>query len=204
MIDCLRSFWLVKGRHPPGCPTSNLNDVAVRGCQLRTVLTTDCIGGTRLIWHVPSSSRFGKRLYPQYSDYYVSKISGPQEQMCLLLIKLCFYGLFVSCMGAALVEVFSEIEGQTAFSHDHQSWLEVWTDDGSLPVSAHHCQQPVATGGQILGQMSLAVQEYSPVKSGRDGHGWDLIIGKPRMLKLGLGIDAKTGHLCNVKRKMRK
>ena len=37
--------------------------------------------------------------------------------------------LLVSCRGAALVEVFVEIEGQTAFSHDHQSWLEVWTDD---------------------------------------------------------------------------
>ena len=112
--------------------------------------------------------------------------------------------LLVSCRGAALVEVFVETEGQTAFSHDHQSWLEVWTDDGSLPVSAHHYQRQVPTGGQILGQMSLVVQEYSPVKSGKDRHGRDLIIGKPGMLKLGLGIDAKTGHLCNVKRRMRK
>ena len=112
--------------------------------------------------------------------------------------------LLVTCRGAALVEVFVEIEGQTAFSRDHQAWLEVWTDDGSLPVSAYHYQRPVATDGQILGQMSLAVQEYSPVKSGKDCHGRDLIIGKPGMLKLGLGIDAKTGHLCNVKRRMRK
>ena len=124
---------------------------------------------------------------------------------CVLLIKLCFDGcLLVLCRGAALVEVFVEVEGQTAFSRDHQAWLEVWTDDGSLPVSAHHYQQPVATDGHILGQMSLAVQEYSPVKSGKDCHGRDLIIGKPGMLKLGLGIDAKTGHLCNVKRRMRK
>ena len=35
----------------------------------------------------------------------------------------------LSLAGAALVEVFVEIEGQAAFSHDHQSWLEVWTDD---------------------------------------------------------------------------
>ena len=78
-----------------------------------------------------------------YSSSYVSMV-------CLL----------VSCRGAALVEVFVEIEGQTAFSHDHQAWLEVWTDDGSLPVSAHQYQRPVATGGQILGQISLAVQEF--------------------------------------------
>ena len=110
----------------------------------------------------------------------------------------------VSRRGAALVEVFVEIEGQTAFSHDHQSWLEVLADDGSLPVSAHHYQRPVATGGQIVGQMSLAVQEYCPVKSGKDCHGRDLIIGKPGMLKLDLGIDAETGHICNVKRRMRK
>ena len=122
-----------------------------------------------------------------YSSSYVSMV-------CLL----------VSCRGAALVEVFVEIEGQTAFSHDHQAWLEIWTDDGSLPVSVHHYRRPVAKGGQILGQMSLAVQEYSPVKSGKDRHGQDLIIGKPGMLKLGLGIDARTGHLCNVKRRMRK
>ena len=116
------------------------------------------------------------------------------------------YFLLVSCRGAALVEVFVKIEGQTAFSHDHQAWLEVWTDDGSLPLSAHHYQRPAtgATDAQTLGQMSLAVQEYSPVKSGKDRHGRDLIIGKPGMLKLGLGIDAKTGHLCNVKRRMRK
>ena len=61
----------------------------------------------------------------------------------------------------------------------------------------------MATGGQILGQMSLAVQEYSPVKSGKDRHGWDLIIGKPEMLKLGL-VWSKSGHLCNIKRRMRK
>ena len=33
MIDCLRSFRLVKGRHPPGCPRSSFSDVVVRGCQ---------------------------------------------------------------------------------------------------------------------------------------------------------------------------
>lgn len=125
-----------------------------------------------------------------YSSSYVSMV-------CLL----------VSCRGAALVEVFVEIEGQTAFSHDHhdhKAWLEVWTDDGSLPVSAHRYQRPIATGGQILGQMSLAIQEYSPVNSGKDRHGQDLTIGKPGMLTLGLGIEARTGHLCNVKRRMRK
>ena len=112
--------------------------------------------------------------------------------------------LLISCRGAALVEVIVEIEDQTAFSHDHQAWLEVWTDDGLLPLSAHHYQRWRATDSKILGQMSLAVQESSPVESGKDCHGWDLIIGRPGMLKLGLGIDAKTGHLCNVKRRMRK
>lgn len=34
--------------------------------------------------------------------------------------------------------------------------------------------------------------------------GQKLIIGRPGVLKLGLGVDAKTGRLCNVKRKMRK
>lgn len=106
----------------------------------------------------------------------------------------------ITCRGAAMVEVFVEIEGQTAFSRDHQAWLEIWTDDGSLPVSAHHYQRPVATDGQLLGQMSLAVQEYSPVKSGKDYHGRDLIIGKPGMLKLGLGIDAKPATVqCQAK-----
>ena len=34
MIDCLSSFWLAKGRHPPGCLRSSFSDVVVRGCQL--------------------------------------------------------------------------------------------------------------------------------------------------------------------------
>ena len=36
------------------------------------------------------------------------------------------------------------------------------------------------------------------MQSGRDHHGRDLTIGKPGMLKLGLGIDAKIGHLCKM------
>ena len=70
---------------------------------------------------------------------YIFIASGSQESVWFVYLSLAG--------GAALIEVFVETERQTAFSRDHQAWLEVWTDDGSLPVSAHHYQRHVATDG---------------------------------------------------------
>ena len=102
-----------------------------------------------------------------------------------------------------MVEVFVEDEGTLTVSPTHSAWLEVWTDDGSLPMSANP-QQPVGSVDEKLGQIHPSNQQSSPVKSGKDRYKRDLIIGKPGMLKLGLGIDARSGHICIVKRKMRK
>lgn len=141
VIDCIRSFWLVKGRHPPGCPRSSFHDVAVHHCQLcfqdgahSRLHWRDktCLARTELIM-IWKASLFLLFLLSCQQDFRTTGAdvfysSSYVSMVCLL----------VSCRGAALVEVLVEIEGQTAFSHEHQSWLEVWTDDGSLPVSAHH------------------------------------------------------------------
>ena len=56
---------------------------------------------------------------------------------------------------------------------------------------------------QTLGQLHISIQAVSVVNPGKFCNGCDLIIGKLGMLKLGLGIDAKTGCICNVKHRMR-
>ena len=50
MIDCLRSFSLVKGRRPPGCPRAGFNDVAVCDCQLRRISKAYKDAQNRLLW----------------------------------------------------------------------------------------------------------------------------------------------------------
>lgn len=57
---------------------------------------------------------------------------------------------------------------------------------------------------QTLGQLHISIQAFSAVNPGKICYGCNLIIGKPGMLKLGLGIDAKTGCICNVNRTMQK
>ena len=64
MIDCLRSFCLVKLRVPApqdalGLVTMMLHQVIVVNAVLlghARMLRTDCFGKTRLVLHVPSSS----------------------------------------------------------------------------------------------------------------------------------------------------
>ena len=64
MIDCLRSFCLVKSRVPApqdalGLVTMILHQVTVMNAALlghTRMLRTDCFGETRLVLHVPSSS----------------------------------------------------------------------------------------------------------------------------------------------------
>ena len=63
MIDCLRSFCLVKLRVPApqdalGLVTMMLHQVIVMNAALlghTRMLRTDCFGETRLVLHVPSS-----------------------------------------------------------------------------------------------------------------------------------------------------
>ena len=71
--------------------------------------------------------------------------------------------------------------------------------DWSAELSGHHSLLV-----NLVSKWTVSIQEFSPVMSAKHRHGRGLIICKPGMLKLGLGIDAnKTGHLCTVKRKMR-
>ena len=60
MIDCLRSFCLVKLRVPApqdalGLVSMMLHQVIVMNAALLGHLTTDCFGETRLVLHVPIS-----------------------------------------------------------------------------------------------------------------------------------------------------
>ena len=109
-----------------------------------------------------------------------------------------------SCMGSASAEVLVKNEAQVSLSPAHSAWLEVWTDDAQLPVSAKRHQQQAAVHDQNLGQLHISIQASSVLDPGKNCNGCDLIIGKPGMLKLGLGIDATTGCICNVKRTMQK
>ena len=43
-------FRQVKGRHPPGCPRSSFNDVAVRDCQLHRITEPYKDAQNRLLW----------------------------------------------------------------------------------------------------------------------------------------------------------
>ena len=107
--------------------------------------------------------------------------------------------------GAALVEVFNCDHSHDAVSGSHTAYLEVWSGNNSVSGLVSPPQRPrLAAAGQYLEQMTINIQEFSLVKSGKDCCGPDLIIGSPAMLKLGLGVDAKTAHLCNVKRRLRK
>ena len=109
-----------------------------------------------------------------------------------------------SCRGSALVEVLVGNKAQPSLLPAHSAWLEVWTDDAPLPVSAKRHQQQAAVRDEILGRLHISIQASSVLNSGKNCNGCDLIIGKPGMLKLGLGIDTTTGCVCNVKRTMRK
>lgn len=109
-----------------------------------------------------------------------------------------------SCRGSALVELHVENEVQLSLVPAHTAWLEVWTDDEPLSVSASCHQQLAAMHNQTLGQLHISIQAVPVVNPGKMCHGCDLIIGKLGMLKLGLGIDAKTGCICNVKHAMQK
>ena len=106
--------------------------------------------------------------------------------------------------GSALVEVLVGDEAQVSLSHAHSAWLEVWTEDAPLPVSAKRHQQQAAVHDQNLGQLHISMLACSILNPDKTCYECDLIIGKPGMLKLGLGIDATTGCICNVKRTMRK
>lgn len=128
------------------------------------------------------------------------------KQICLVLTNMHLHTLSACffCRDPALVEAFVYNEGQNTVSPVHKAWLEIWADDGLPLTSANRYQQLVITDNQVLGQMTISLQECSPVKSGRDQHGPDLILGSPAMLKLSRGIDTTSGRVCNVKRRMRK
>ena len=95
-------------------------------------------------------------------------------------------------------------EAELSFFPARSAWLEVWTDDAPMPVSAEHHHQQAAVRDQNLGPMHISVHASSGVSLGKNCCECDLIIGKPGMLKLGLGIDATNGCICNVERTMRK
>ena len=108
------------------------------------------------------------------------------------------------CRGSALVELLVGSEAHLSLPPAHTAWLEVWTANAPLPMSANVTSSGQSCVNQILGQLHISIQAFSDVNPGKICSGCDLIIGKPGMLKLGLGIDAKTGCICNVNRVMRK
>ncbi|KAL3160283.1 hypothetical protein ABBQ38_009675 [Trebouxia sp. C0009 RCD-2024] len=77
-------------------------------------------------------------------------------------------------------------------------WGPVTLFKPSGKVFTIRTQEPYPSGSYL----------YTPATSAGNAALWlagqKLIIGRPGVLKLGLGVDAKTGRLCNVKRKMRK
>lgn len=102
--------------------------------------------------------------------------------------------------GSALVEVVIRNEAQVSLSPAHSAWLEVWTDDAPLPVSAKRHQQQAAVHDQNLRQLHISIQASSVLDPGKNCNGCDLIIGKPGMLKLGLRVrcenDCTLTELC--------
>ena len=106
-------------------------------------------------------------------------------QICICMLHYYCLCAVAVLLESALVEILVGKEAQLSLSPAHSAWLEVWTDDVTLPVSAKRHQQQAAVHDQIHGQLHISIQAFSVVNPGKNCYGCELIIGKPGMLTLG-------------------
>jgi len=106
--------------------------------------------------------------------------------------------------GAVLTTLLLEGEEEDLVKDPRRSkYLEVWSDAGtrggsssssSAASSAPGSSRPSSTDEAVASPM-LKIKLLSPIREGKDSHGYDAILGAPGMAALSLGIDRDTMRL---------
>ncbi len=141
---------------------------------------------------VHKGGMFGKLIGNQLQAY----------QWCIMLHMPCptvpscqFDGAF-DCRGSVKVEVC--MRGDTAQASGPDGLLELWTYEGTHDAPSTSPTSSTTDDDDDFrpGSQLLVHKAFSPIKNGVDKYSNDMIIGKPGMRKLKLGISAYTSMIC--------